>query len=93
MYNRGVLKQQAGSPDWGQQVADILRTGMQRPKKGHDAGDHPPITPMRSASEAELGHEAWRLYDYITRHFIASVSDDVFLSFSSTSLSVYFAVK
>jgi len=82
IYNSGVLKQQLGSPDWGQQVADILRLGMQRPKKGHDAGDHPPITPMKSATEAELGHEAWRLYDYITRHFIASVSVHVLLTFS-----------
>lgn len=43
-------------------------------RKGSDAGDHPPITPMRSASESELGHEAWRLYDLITRHFIATVN-------------------
>ena len=42
-------------------------------RKGNDAGDHPPITPMQPASEAEVGHEAWRLYDYITRHFIATV--------------------
>jgi len=77
VYDRGVLKQQAGNPDWGQQVSDVLRAGIQRPKKGHDAGDHPPITPMRAATEAELGHEAWRLYDYITRHFIATVSVNV----------------
>jgi len=75
VYNRGVLKQQAASPGWGPHVADVLRAGIQRPKKGHDAGDHPPITPMKAASEAELGHEAWHLYDYITRHFIASVSN------------------
>jgi DNA topoisomerase IA len=56
-------------------VSEILKAGIQRPKKGHDAGDHPPITPMKAATEAELGHEAWRLYDYITRHFIATVSD------------------
>ena len=43
-------------------------------RKGHDSGDHPPITPMRAATESELGHEAWRLYDMITRHFIATVS-------------------
>ena len=46
-------------------------------RKGHDAGDHPPITPMRSASESELGHEMWRIYDYITRHFIATVSQEM----------------
>ena len=43
-------------------------------RKGHDAGDHPPITPMRSATEGELDNDSWRLYDYITRHFIGTVS-------------------
>ena len=34
-------------------------------------GDHPPITPVRSASEAEIGGgDAWRVYDYIARHFL-----------------------
>lgn len=40
-------------------------------------GDHPPITPSRSATEAEVGGgDAWRLYDYIARHFLASLSPD-----------------
>lgn len=89
----------------------LLSTGLNRPRKGTDAGDHPPITPMRSASEGELGElhnvmyhntfgiltrsqftisfrnrffllcsstgsDGWRLYEYITRHFIATVSQD-----------------
>ena len=37
------------------QVKRLLTEGINRPRKGHDAGDHPPITPMRSATEAELG--------------------------------------
>lgn len=72
----GTLRQQQNSPDWGAHVREILANGINRPKKGHDAGDHPPITPMKSASEAELGNEAWKLYDYITRHFIATLSSD-----------------
>lgn len=39
-------------------------------------GDHPPITPMKAASRNELDGDAWRLYDYITRHFIGSLSPD-----------------
>jgi hypothetical protein len=32
---------------------------------------------MRAASEAELGGgDTWRLYDYVARHFLASVSPD-----------------
>lgn len=37
------------------QVKTLLSEGINRPRKGHDAGDHPPITPMRAATEAELG--------------------------------------
>ncbi|XP_067654997.1 DNA topoisomerase 3-beta-1-like [Haliotis asinina] len=73
---KGTLRQQQSHPDWGNFVRDLLNKGIQRPKKGTDAGDHPPITPMRSATNSELEHDAWRLYDYITRHFIATVSPD-----------------
>ncbi|KAF4532850.1 hypothetical protein B566_EDAN001453 [Ephemera danica] len=71
-----VLRQQQHNSDWGAEVREILATGLNRPKKGKDAGDHPPITPMRPASRSELDGDAWRLYDYITRHFIATVSRD-----------------
>ncbi|XP_065332165.1 DNA topoisomerase 3-beta-1 [Cloeon dipterum] len=71
-----VLRQQQHSSDWGEEVREVLSSGINRPKKGHDAGDHPPITPMRTASRSELDGDSWRLYDYITRHFIATVSRD-----------------
>lgn len=72
-----VLLQQQSSPDWGTEVRAVLAAGgVNRPRKGHDAGDHPPITPMKPATRAELDGDAWKIYDYITRHFIASVSQD-----------------
>ncbi len=44
---------------------------------GTDVGDHPPITPVRAATEEELGGgDAWRLYDFVARHFLGSVSPD-----------------
>ncbi|XP_036147278.1 DNA topoisomerase 3-beta-1 isoform X2 [Monomorium pharaonis] len=67
-----TLKQQQNSPEWGEEVCKIITTGINRPKKGHDAGDHPPITPMKHATRNELDGDSWRLYDYITRHFIAT---------------------
>lgn len=73
---KGSLRQQANHPYWADSVKQLLAEGINRPRKGHDAGDHPPITPMKSATEAELGGDAWRLYEYITRHFIATVSHD-----------------
>ncbi|KAI1901120.1 hypothetical protein AGOR_G00056930 [Albula goreensis] len=73
---KGTLRQQANNPFWADSVKALLAEGLNRPRKGADAGDHPPITPMRAASESELGSDGWRLYEYITRHFIATVSHD-----------------
>jgi DNA topoisomerase-3 len=39
-------------------------------------GDHPPITPMRAASPYELSGDMSRVYEFVVRHFIASVSPD-----------------
>lgn len=73
---KGTLRQLQTNSSWGSSVRELLEQGINKPRKGHDAGDHPPITPMKPASEAELGGDAWRLYELITRSFIASVSYD-----------------
>ena len=73
---KGTLVQLQGGMAWGANIRELLQMGLQTPRKGHDAGDHPPITPMKLAREADLSGDAWRLYDYITRHFIATLSPD-----------------
>ena len=51
---------------------------VKTPEKGHDVGDHPPITPMKAATRDELSKGGeWKIYDYVTRHFIASLHDDM----------------
>ncbi|XP_046394750.1 DNA topoisomerase 3-beta-1 [Ischnura elegans] len=81
----GTLKMQQNSPEWGTEVREILANGMNKPKKGQDVGDHPPITPMRLASRDDLDGDTWRLYDYICRHFIATLSRDCkYLSTTAT---------
>lgn len=73
----GTLRQQSGNSDWGAYVGTLLAQGITKPRKGSDAGDHPPITPMRSASFSALdGGDTWKIYEYIVRHFIASLSPD-----------------
>ena len=65
--HKEVLRQQQSSPNWGEECRALLQAGINRPKKGVDAGDHPPITPCRSAGRSELDGDAHKLYDYITR--------------------------
>ncbi|MED6197065.1 hypothetical protein PIB30_053243 [Stylosanthes scabra] len=73
---RGTLSAQANNPTWGNYVQGLLANGYQKPRSGEDVGDHPPITPMGSATEDSLGSDAWKLYQYICQHFIGTVSPD-----------------
>ena len=45
-----------------------------QPLKGHDAGDHSPITPLVATSSATFHDaDASRLYDFVVRYFISTV--------------------
>lgn len=73
----GTLKIQSRNPNWGDYVNSLLVRGFHPSRAGNDAGDHPPITPMKSATESQLGGgDTWKLYQYVTQHFIGSVSAD-----------------
>ncbi|OZJ02901.1 hypothetical protein BZG36_04922 [Bifiguratus adelaidae] len=82
----GVLKEQAKHPLWGDHCRALLERGFERPTGGTDVGDHPPITPLCVADEGELTGNAWRLYDFIARHFIGSSSPN--LKYVKTSIEV-----
>ncbi|XP_009371098.1 DNA topoisomerase 3-beta isoform X1 [Pyrus x bretschneideri] len=73
---RGTLGAQVNNPTWGDYVQRLLADGYQKPRSGTDVGDHPPVTPLRSATEDMLGNDAWILYEYICKHFIGTVSPD-----------------
>lgn len=73
---RGTLGVLANNPACGDYVQTLLASGYHKPKSGTDAGDHPPITPMRSATEDMLGKDAWKLYQYVCQHFLGTVSPD-----------------
>ncbi|KAF7457030.1 DNA topoisomerase 3-beta-1 [Cryptosporidium felis] len=66
------------NPIWGELCFKMLNSGHNSPRKdGIDLGDHPPITPIRSATPNDLDGDSWRLYDLITRHFFATISNDI----------------
>jgi DNA topoisomerase III len=55
----------------------LMKSRVSRPLGGVDMGDHPPITPVAVATENAVGGgDDWRIYEYIARHFLATVSPD-----------------
>ncbi|CAG9310955.1 unnamed protein product [Blepharisma stoltei] len=61
-------------PQFGEHAQMLLNGGFKKPHKGIDAGDHPPITPCGSAGQ--LSGTELSLYNLISRHFLATVSQD-----------------
>jgi DNA topoisomerase-3 len=51
--------------------------GYNNPRSGHDAGDHPPITPVGVARGGDaMSGDNGRIYDLVVTHFLATVSYD-----------------
>ena len=61
---------------YGYYTSYLLKNGYQKPRQGVDAGDHPPITPVKAAQEGELYDRELRVYQYITSNFLACISKD-----------------
>ena len=68
-------------------LQELMQDGFKRPQGGTDVGDHPPITAVAAATEAELGGgDEWRIYDYIARHFLGSLCPDCVYQKSKATL-------
>ncbi len=58
----GLLRAQSRNRYWGAYVCSLLDLGLTKPRPGIDVGDHPPLTPMQSATEIDIGGgDSWRL--------------------------------
>lgn len=71
-----ILQTHAHHSEWGSYASSLLTYGFNGPKKGVDAGDHPPITPVKSADKDDLKDRDWQLYSFITKNFLACISAD-----------------
>lgn len=62
--------------DYGTYAQNLLKKGFNKPRKGVDAGDHPPITPVKAARAGQLRDRDLKIYEYITANFLACISED-----------------
>ncbi|VUZ53848.1 unnamed protein product, partial [Hymenolepis diminuta] len=84
---KALLRQHVNHPRWGSVVREMLDSGYYHsPRAGHNAGDHPPIAPMRCTTE--LSGDAARIYDYVAQHFIATLMPDCKYETTTVVLSI-----
>ena len=64
----------------GWYVKKLLLKGFKPTEGREDDKAHPPIYPTKAASKNEIvrkfGEKAWRVYEYVARHFLATLSED-----------------
>lgn len=74
-----LVSVQNSNPVWGEYVSQLLdHGGYREPTNGQsDDQAHPPIHPVKSCNRSDFRNDQeWRVYDLITRHFLACCSDD-----------------
>ena len=85
---KGALQAQSQDSRWGGYVRNLLMEGNNKSRGGVDMGDHPPITPCRAAGQYELSGDMARVYELVTRHFIASVSKDAVWNSTKVNIDI-----
>merc|ERR1719158_1152702 len=72
-----LVQEQAPHSVWGGYVQTLQNGRFTHPRQGPNNDQaHPPIHPVKIAEENQLDADEWKVYDYITRHFLACVSPD-----------------
>jgi DNA topoisomerase-1 len=76
----GVLRELSPG-EHGDYARELLQRGFRPTRGGSNDGAHPPIYPVRGATRDEiyralgrLGRHAWAIYDFVVRHFLATLS-------------------
>lgn len=88
-----LLREHLSHPEWGKTASYLLRSKYQKtrraPSRGKDAGDHPPITCLKSATRNDVGGGAeWRVYEFVARNLLGSLSDELAFTRQSAKLQL-----
>ncbi len=75
---KAILSSFTRHPLYGEAATELLKAPLKPTRGSKDDKAHPPIHPIKPAWKGEminqLGFNAWRLYDLIVRHFLATLS-------------------
>ncbi|KAL2164591.1 hypothetical protein VTH06DRAFT_3808 [Thermothelomyces fergusii] len=74
---RALVRKQTQDSRWGSFAQALLDGAFQQPREGkHDDKAHPPIHPITYAAPTALDDNERRVYELVTRRFLACCSED-----------------
>ncbi len=86
---KGILKRLSGNPAYEEHARMLLNKADLKPTRGKtETTDHPPIHPTNLARPGDLTPQAYRLYNLISRRFMATLSDAAVVENTKVTLEV-----
>ncbi|KAL2074796.1 hypothetical protein VTL71DRAFT_8575 [Oculimacula yallundae] len=77
MNLKALVEKQLPDPRWGAYAQGLMDGAFSNPRQGrNDDKAHPPIHPVAWVAAAQLSPEEGRMYEFITRRFLACCSED-----------------
>lgn len=74
---KGLIEKQVQAPSWGGHAQGLLHGGFKWPRAGRNNDRaHPPIHPVNYVASTSLSDDDRRVYDFVTRRFLACCSED-----------------
>ncbi|RDW83380.1 DNA topoisomerase [Coleophoma crateriformis] len=74
---KALVQKQIQDNRWGEFANNLMNGGFNQPREGrHDDKAHPPIHPVTYCAPGGLSADEGRLYEFVTRHFLACCSED-----------------
>jgi DNA topoisomerase-3 len=72
-----LVDKQTQDVRWGGFAQNLMNGGFRQPRQGpHDDKAHPPIHPVAYCAPAGMSAEEGRVYEFVTRRFLACCSED-----------------
>lgn len=77
MNLRALVEKQVQDHRWGTFAQNLVNGAFQQPRQGrNDDKAHPPIHPVAYCAPTNLNDQEKRVYEFVTRRFLACCSDD-----------------
>jgi DNA topoisomerase-3 len=74
---RALVQKQTQDNRWGTFAQNLMNGAFRQPREGsHDDKAHPPIHPVAYCAPTVLSQEEGRVYEFVTRRFLACCSED-----------------
>ena len=74
---QGLIQKQTVHTTWGTYAQGLVAGGFTTPRSGRNNDQaHPPIHPVNCVAPTQLSDEERRVYEFVTRRFLACCSED-----------------